>query len=143
VDAFPDDSAPSYRLRDRDSIYGHAFRERVKGMGISEARTAPRSHYHRARTHLSLAKEKRGEPSGTRTRDPLIKSGGPVPALHTFHALAGNGVMFLCIRPRSLATQQHSRDRRVREITAIPGPGQRKIAQAGAPYETTLVSPAI
>jgi len=43
VDAFPDDSAPSYLLRDRDSIYGHAFRQRVKGMGISEVLTAPLS----------------------------------------------------------------------------------------------------
>ena len=43
VDAFPDDSAPSYLLRDRDSIYGHAFRKRVKGMGISEVLTAPHS----------------------------------------------------------------------------------------------------
>src|SRR2546426_1919646 len=43
VAAFPDDCAPSYRLRDRDSIYGHAFRQRVKGMGISEVLTAPLS----------------------------------------------------------------------------------------------------
>src|SRR5256886_2065413 len=43
VDAFPDASAPSYLLRDRDSIYGHAFRQRVKGMGISEVLTAPLS----------------------------------------------------------------------------------------------------
>jgi transposase InsO family protein len=43
VDAFPDDSAPSYLLRDRDSVYGHAFRKRVKGMGISEVQTAPHS----------------------------------------------------------------------------------------------------
>jgi hypothetical protein len=28
VDAFPDNSAPSYLLRDRDSIYGHGFRTR-------------------------------------------------------------------------------------------------------------------
>src|SRR2546428_8377432 len=34
VDAFPDDSAPSYLLRDRDSVYGHVFRHRVKGMGV-------------------------------------------------------------------------------------------------------------
>jgi putative transposase len=27
VDAFPDDSAPSYLLRDRDSVYGHVFRQ--------------------------------------------------------------------------------------------------------------------
>jgi putative transposase len=43
VDAFPDDSAPPYLLRDRDSIYGHGFRQRVTGMGISEVLTAPSS----------------------------------------------------------------------------------------------------
>jgi transposase InsO family protein len=43
VDAFPDDSAPSYLLRDRDSIYGHAFRQRLKHMGIREVLTAPSS----------------------------------------------------------------------------------------------------
>jgi transposase InsO family protein len=43
VDTFPDDSAPSYLLRDRDSIYGHAFRQRLKGMGIREVLTAPQS----------------------------------------------------------------------------------------------------
>jgi hypothetical protein len=26
VNAFPDDTAPSYLLRDRDAIYGHSFR---------------------------------------------------------------------------------------------------------------------
>src|SRR2546428_5961761 len=41
VDTFPDDSAPSYLLRDRDSVYGHVFRQRVKGMGIGEVLTAP------------------------------------------------------------------------------------------------------
>ena len=43
VDAFPDDSAPSYLLRDRDSIYGHPFRQRVKHMRICEVLTAPLS----------------------------------------------------------------------------------------------------
>src|SRR6058998_193647 len=43
VDAFPDDSAPSYLLSDRDKIYGHSFRQRVKGMGIDEILTAPYS----------------------------------------------------------------------------------------------------
>jgi hypothetical protein len=33
VEAFPDDTASSYLLRDRDTIYGHAFRHGVKGMG--------------------------------------------------------------------------------------------------------------
>src|SRR5207237_896475 len=43
VDASPDDSAPPYLLRDRDCVYGHAFRQRVKGMGIGEVVTAPHS----------------------------------------------------------------------------------------------------
>ena len=41
VDAFPDDSAPAYLLRDRDAVYGDAFRKRVKGSGITEVLTAP------------------------------------------------------------------------------------------------------
>jgi putative transposase len=43
VDAFPDDSAPAYLLRDRDAVYGHVFRQRVKGMGVGEVLTAPQS----------------------------------------------------------------------------------------------------
>jgi transposase InsO family protein len=43
VDTFPDDTAPSYLLRDRDAIYGHSFRHRVKGMQIREVLTAARS----------------------------------------------------------------------------------------------------
>ncbi len=43
VEAFPDDSAPGYLLRDRDGIYGDEFRRRTKGMRIAEVLTAPRS----------------------------------------------------------------------------------------------------
>ena len=43
VDAFPDDSAPSYLLRDRDSVYGRVFRHRLKGMGVVEVLAAPHS----------------------------------------------------------------------------------------------------
>jgi putative transposase len=43
VNAFPDDSAPSYILRDRDRVYGQRFRHRLKGMGIEEVLTAPHS----------------------------------------------------------------------------------------------------
>jgi putative transposase len=43
VDAFPDDSAPAYLLRDRDQVYGERFRHRVKGMRIEEVLTAPHS----------------------------------------------------------------------------------------------------
>jgi putative transposase len=96
IEAFPEDTAPRYMIRDRDNIYGADFVARVKGMGIEEVLTAPRSpwqnpfverligsirrecldpvvvlsedhlrrvlssyfeYYHKARTHLSLAKD--------------------------------------------------------------------------------------
>lgn len=37
VEAFPEDTAPGYLLRDRDKIYGGDFRERIRGMGIPMA----------------------------------------------------------------------------------------------------------
>jgi putative transposase len=43
VEAFPDDSARRYLVRDRDSIYGGEFRRRVEGIGLVEVLTAPRS----------------------------------------------------------------------------------------------------
>ncbi len=43
VEAFPDDTAPRWLLRDRDAIYGDAFRRRVAGMGISEVLSGPAS----------------------------------------------------------------------------------------------------
>ena len=43
VEAFPNDAAPSYLLRDRDRVYGQYFRHRVKGMRITEVLTAPHS----------------------------------------------------------------------------------------------------
>ncbi len=43
VEAFPWDTAPKYFLiRDRDSIYGSFFNNRVRNMGIGEVVTAPR-----------------------------------------------------------------------------------------------------
>ena len=43
VEAFPDDSAPRYLLRDRDGICGDEVRRRTKSMRITEVLTAPRS----------------------------------------------------------------------------------------------------
>ena len=43
IEAFPWDTAPKYLLRDRDSIYGANFRQRLKNMDIKEVVTAPRS----------------------------------------------------------------------------------------------------
>jgi transposase InsO family protein len=42
INAFPDDTAPKYLVRDRDSIYGSAFFRRVDGMGIQQKLIAPR-----------------------------------------------------------------------------------------------------
>ncbi len=43
VQAFPEETAPRYLLRDRDKIYGDAFQERGSGMDIKEILTAPQS----------------------------------------------------------------------------------------------------
>lgn len=43
VQAFPWDTAPRYLLRDRDSIYGDVFRERLKSMGVREVLISPQS----------------------------------------------------------------------------------------------------
>jgi hypothetical protein len=43
VDAFPWDTAPRYLLRDRDSIYGEVFQDRVGHMGIEEVKITSRS----------------------------------------------------------------------------------------------------
>lgn len=43
VEAFPWDSAPKYLLRDRDAIFGEAFRRRVESLGIKQVLSAPRS----------------------------------------------------------------------------------------------------
>jgi putative transposase len=40
IEAFPDDSAPRFLLRDRDAIYGEEFARRVRRMGIREVRIA-------------------------------------------------------------------------------------------------------
>jgi len=43
VEAFPWETAPRYLLRDRDGVYGFAFRRRVAGLGVTEVLTAPRA----------------------------------------------------------------------------------------------------
>ena len=53
VDAFPDDSAPSYLLRDRDQVYGAPFRHQVNGLRIEEIHGAaqPLAESLRGATH--------------------------------------------------------------------------------------------
>ena len=48
IEAFPEDTAPRYRLRDRDKIYGHEFRQRVQSLSIEEVLSAPVSPWQRA-----------------------------------------------------------------------------------------------
>jgi transposase InsO family protein len=48
VDTFPNDTAPAYLLRDRDHVYGEAFRHRVHGMRIDEVLTTPQSPWQNA-----------------------------------------------------------------------------------------------
>jgi putative transposase len=43
IEAFPDDTVPRFMIRDRDSIYGAYFQQRVKHMGIEQVPTAYRS----------------------------------------------------------------------------------------------------
>ena len=43
IEAFPDDTAPPWLLRDRDAIYGDLFRRRLASMGISEVISSPSS----------------------------------------------------------------------------------------------------
>ena len=43
IEAFPDDTAPRWLLRDRDAIYGDVFRRRVASMGIGEVVSSPSS----------------------------------------------------------------------------------------------------
>ena len=43
IEAFPDDTAPRWILRDRDAIYGDVFRRRIAAMGIREVISAPSS----------------------------------------------------------------------------------------------------
>ncbi|HTY53922.1 MAG TPA: integrase core domain-containing protein [Candidatus Binataceae bacterium] len=43
TEAFPWDTAPSYLIRDRDAVYGHAFVKRVRAMGIRDRPSSARS----------------------------------------------------------------------------------------------------
>jgi putative transposase len=48
IEAFPEETAPEFLLRDRDSIYGGEFRRRVAEMGIEEVITTARSPWQNA-----------------------------------------------------------------------------------------------
>jgi len=43
LEAFPEETAPRYLIRDQDQIYGECFRHHLKDLDITEVLTAPRS----------------------------------------------------------------------------------------------------
>ena len=47
-EAFPEETAPRYIIRDRDQIYGEDFRQRVAGMQIEEIITSAHSPWQNA-----------------------------------------------------------------------------------------------
>ena len=60
IEAFPDDTAPRWLLRDRDANYGDAFRRRVAGMGIGEvlaSRSSPWQNPYAERVIGSIRRE--------------------------------------------------------------------------------------
>ena len=48
TEAFPWDTAPRYLVRDRDAVYGHVVRRRLRGLGIRDRPAAPRSPWQNA-----------------------------------------------------------------------------------------------
>ena len=48
VEAFPEETAPRFLIRDRDSVYGEEFRQRVSAMSIEEVITAAHSPWQNA-----------------------------------------------------------------------------------------------
>ena len=48
TEAFPWDTAPRYLMRDRDAVYGHVVRQRLRALGIRDRPTAPRSPWQNA-----------------------------------------------------------------------------------------------
>jgi transposase InsO family protein len=47
-EAFPEDRAPRYLIRDHDGVYGELFRDRVREMGVTEVLTAAQSPWQNA-----------------------------------------------------------------------------------------------
>jgi putative transposase len=45
-EAWPDDTAPAFLARDRDTIFGGTVQRTLQGMGVREVVTAPRSPWH-------------------------------------------------------------------------------------------------
>ena len=107
VDALPDDSAPSYLLRDRDSVYGHVFRQRLKGMGVGEVLrrlAAP------GRTPSRSASSAPSGASVRITSSSSANSTSAVPWLATSRTTTGHALTCPSTRMRLMVGQSSSRN---------------------------------
>jgi transposase InsO family protein len=66
VEAFPEAVSVRYLVRDRDRIYGDYFRQRVRGLGLKEVLSAPRSPWQNAYLERLIASIRLGCWSGLR-----------------------------------------------------------------------------
>jgi hypothetical protein len=79
--AFPWDTAPRYLLRDRDRIYGDAFRIQTAGMQITEVLTAPQAPWQSPYVERLIGSIRRGRNVSTTLRhlpDEFKLVSGPV-----------------------------------------------------------------
>src|SRR5215469_6898175 len=58
-EAFPWDTAPRYLVRDRDAVYGRVVRRRLRGLGIRDRPTAPRSPWQNAHVERLIGSMRR------------------------------------------------------------------------------------
>ncbi len=68
IEAFPDDTAPPFVIRDRDRIYGRYFRTRVANMGIEEVVCSPRSPWQKDHVACCTSLVRSGATSGNLLR---------------------------------------------------------------------------
>jgi transposase InsO family protein len=59
IEAFPWDTAPRYLVRDRDAVYGHVVRRRLRRLGIRDRPTAPRSPWQNAHVERLIGSARR------------------------------------------------------------------------------------
>ncbi len=78
VEAFPDDEAPRFLIRDRDGIYGQYFQTRVANMGIEEVVCARRSPWQKDHVACCTSLVRFGE-----TSENLLRSDSFCPWLLT------------------------------------------------------------
>ena len=64
VEAFPDDTAPQWLLRDRDNIYDERVRRRIASLGITEVVSSPRSPWQNRSDAQDGGAECREPPAG-------------------------------------------------------------------------------